>query len=112
MRVLRDVIHRMVTHGRPPLQCSACGRTRAENNRFISGPGVYLCQTCIEGAPRPLEQEVGPRLRCRFCGEQWLLSKVTQLGEVVACRECLLLMDDILAEAGEERPSRVKAPRP
>jgi len=30
------------------LRCSFCGKTQDEVNRLISGPGVYICDECIE----------------------------------------------------------------
>lgn len=38
-------------------RCSFCGRTRNEVDKLISGPGVYICDQCIEVAHSILEEE-------------------------------------------------------
>ena len=30
------------------LHCSFCGRSQAEVKRLIAGPGVYICNECVE----------------------------------------------------------------
>ena len=30
------------------LRCSFCGKTQDEVSRLIAGPGVYICDECIE----------------------------------------------------------------
>ena len=29
------------------IRCSFCGKTQDEVNRLIEGPGVYICDSCI-----------------------------------------------------------------
>ena len=33
---------------RNPIRCSFCGKTQDEVNRIIAGPGVYICNECVE----------------------------------------------------------------
>ena len=30
------------------VKCSFCGKSQEEVNRLIAGPGVYICDECIE----------------------------------------------------------------
>ncbi len=30
------------------LKCSFCGKSEKEVNKLVAGPGVYICDTCIE----------------------------------------------------------------
>ena len=39
------------------LKCSFCGKTQEEVNRLIAGPGVYICDECIEVCFEILEGE-------------------------------------------------------
>jgi ATP-dependent Clp protease ATP-binding subunit ClpX len=39
------------------LRCSFCGRGRAPGRRFVSGPGVYICNECVELARRLLAED-------------------------------------------------------
>ena len=38
----------MPSNEKKDLRCSFCGRTQAEVKRLIAGPGVYICNECIE----------------------------------------------------------------
>ena len=33
---------------RNPIRCSFCGKSQDEVNRIIAGPGVYICNECVE----------------------------------------------------------------
>jgi hypothetical protein len=37
--------------------CSFCGKTEAEVERLITGPGVYICNECVEVCAELLAQE-------------------------------------------------------
>ena len=39
------------------LKCSFCGKTQEEVNRLIAGPGVYICDECIEVCFEILDNE-------------------------------------------------------
>jgi ribosomal protein S14 len=70
------------TRGLGPLAatpCSFCGRPRAQVDKLISGPDVFICDGCIERAERVAKH--GPqspfapavkqdRARCSFCGQR------------------------------------------
>ncbi len=34
--------------GRPPLACSFCGKKEGQVERLIAGPGVFICNECVE----------------------------------------------------------------
>ena len=38
-------------------QCSFCGRGPEPGRRFVSGPGVYICNECVELAARLLAED-------------------------------------------------------
>lgn len=37
------------------IRCSFCGRTQAEADRLIAGPGVYICDQCVEACTEILQ---------------------------------------------------------
>ena len=39
------------------IHCSFCGRPQTEVRRFIAGPGVYICNNCIEACHDILKEE-------------------------------------------------------
>ncbi len=51
------------------VNCSDCGRAKAEVAHMVAGPNVYICDCCIDQAA----QQLAPRIpapdapRCRFC---------------------------------------------
>ncbi len=68
------------THG--DLACSFCGAAQRQVRKLIAGPGVYICERCIdlanevltEGRERSnrwtrLAAETEPEARCSFCGK-------------------------------------------
>ena len=40
-------------------RCSFCGRTQDEVKKLIAGPGVYICDECINVAETILADELG-----------------------------------------------------
>lgn len=40
------------------MACSFCGRPEAQVEKLVSGPGVYICNTCIELCQKILDGEV------------------------------------------------------
>jgi ATP-dependent Clp protease ATP-binding subunit ClpX len=41
------------------LHCSFCGKTQAQVVKLIAGPGVYICDECIDLCNQIIEEEVG-----------------------------------------------------
>ena len=67
------------------LTCRFCGKPQPEVRKLIAGPGVYICDVCVELAERVLSSggsattPLGPMLavpkqdrqaRCSFCGKR------------------------------------------
>jgi hypothetical protein len=45
----------------PPLRCSFCGRSQRLVRRLIAGPGVYICDRCVQLCFEIIEEEgLGP----------------------------------------------------
>src|SRR5439155_26150851 len=43
--------------------CSFCGKSHAEVRKLIAGPGVYICDSCINVCKSILEQELNEDAR-------------------------------------------------
>ena len=43
------------------LSCSFCGKTQRQVTKLISGPGVYICDECVDLCNDIIEYEVGGR---------------------------------------------------
>jgi ATP-dependent protease Clp ATPase subunit len=43
------------------LKCSFCGKTQAQARKLIAGPGVYICNECVDLCDRILAEELGER---------------------------------------------------
>jgi ATP-dependent Clp protease ATP-binding subunit ClpX len=41
------------------LKCSFCGKTQEQVRKLVAGPGVYICDECIELCNEILEEEIG-----------------------------------------------------
>jgi len=103
----------------PDLACSFCGRWRQETRTLVAGPGVYICEKCVDLAeavitsrqvaetpPGPLQHvpEGALQPKCSFCGKH--RHQVTGLattvdnpaGDEAICAECLSLCREIQAE--------------
>mgnify|MGYP000333166988 CR=1 FL=1 len=39
--------------------CSFCGKSHSEVKKLIAGPGVYICNECIDVCSNILEKELG-----------------------------------------------------
>ena len=41
------------------LKCSFCGKTQKLVKKLIAGPGVYICDECIDLCNEIIEEELG-----------------------------------------------------
>jgi ATP-dependent Clp protease ATP-binding subunit ClpX len=41
------------------LKCSFCGKTQEQVRKLVAGPGVYICDECIELCNEIIEEEIG-----------------------------------------------------
>jgi ClpX C4-type zinc finger len=105
------------------LACSFCAKQQNEVRKLIAGPGVYICDPCIDlagnvvGSGQPVDTELGTmdalpahatRLKCSFCGkERGQVSGMAFMPAVTLertsasaaiCSECLVLCNEIIAE--------------
>jgi hypothetical protein len=105
------------------LACTFCGTSQYEVRKLIAGPGVYICDACVElvqgvigsggvtntrlGQVHAVTDQDG-QLRCRFCDKH--RDQVTGMaamsagtgdeasGPAAICDECLSLCIEIIAE--------------
>jgi hypothetical protein len=71
--------------GHVRMTCSFCGRPRAEVGKIIAGPGVMICNGCVDLALEALDRGAAstpalarlvaiepsePKARCNFCGKR------------------------------------------
>jgi ATP-dependent Clp protease ATP-binding subunit ClpX len=48
------------------LQCSFCGKSQRQVRKLIAGPGVYICDECIELCNEIIDEEFsGPTYQSR-----------------------------------------------
>ena len=40
-----------------PLKCSFCGKSQGEVVKLVAGPGVYICDQCVDLAARIVDEE-------------------------------------------------------
>jgi ClpX C4-type zinc finger len=71
--------------GTAPMSCSFCGRSQERVRKIIGGPGVRICDGCVDLALEALERGTAataglarldatgasePKARCNFCGKR------------------------------------------
>jgi hypothetical protein len=103
---------------RPPdpnlLHCSFCGKGKPEVGHLIAGPGVYVCEGCVDLADQaitPVEPAAAPLSamsvlgndvatgRCSFCGKRGdQVVGLAAVADVMICNECVALCREIIAE--------------
>jgi hypothetical protein len=107
---------------RAAVACSFCGRSGLDAAHLVAGPGIYICERCVEAAgliERPDSgREVTERLTlvhvdrvtaaCSFCGK-----RREEVGRLVAagphaciCGDCLALCREIVEEREAFVPGR------
>jgi ClpX C4-type zinc finger len=121
----RWVRGRRETRRRDPLllACSFCGKQQNQVRKLIAGPGVYICDPCIDlagnvvGSGQSADTELGTmnalpahatRLKCSFCGKDRgqasgmaVMPAVTPertAASASICSECLVLCNEIITE--------------
>ena len=92
-----------------PMRCSFCHKSLVQVKKLIAGPGVYICDECIELCNEILEEDLvpsDPSLRvCSFCGvsetdiEFFMKSRGTRSGpKLLMCSTCLMIGNRLLSE--------------
>ena len=102
--IVRRAAGRFIPSFAPPLRCAGCGRDHASGARLISGPGFYLCVSCINAelppsSDRPRALEFG---RCRWCGARRLPSQLRLVRDIPTCECCSDVLAAVAASAGSE----------
>ena len=99
------------------LKCSFCGKLQKQVRKLIAGPGVYVCDECVERADRviatgeptgtPLsamtsvgdQNKYGAPVKCSFCGKRrHQVTGLAAAAKVAICTECLALCREIITE--------------
>lgn len=65
------------------LTCSFCGKSQAEVNRLIAGPGVFICDECVELCMDIMNEEA-KALRGGYIEEDLELPKPREINETLA----------------------------
>ncbi|HZK01245.1 MAG TPA: ATP-dependent Clp protease ATP-binding subunit ClpX [Anaerovoracaceae bacterium] len=73
------------------LKCSFCGKTQDQVKKLVAGPGVYICDECIELCNEIIEEELADDL----CFE---------LGDIAKPQEIKSILDDYVI--GQERAKK------
>ena len=96
------------------LRCSFCGKNQKQTRKLIAGPGVYICDECIEkagqvittgevaatalSAIKPLGADAAT-VKCSFCGKRrHQVSGLAVAAGGAICTECLALCNEIITE--------------
>ena len=77
------------------VKCSFCGKTQDQVNRIVAGPGVYICNECIELCSEIIEEEF----------EDARVEQ--QLDEIPKPHEVKRILDEYVI--GQEKPKRTLA---
>ena len=97
------------------LSCSFCGKHQKQIKKLIAGPGVYICNECIDrvhavlaGTSKPASTPIATIApvsdadraeRCSFCGKRrHQVAAMASTGHKQICNECLGLCDEIISE--------------
>jgi ATP-dependent protease Clp ATPase subunit len=99
------------------LECSFCSKQQKQVRKLIAGPGVYVCNECIDRADRviatgeptatPLSamtpvgdhNKYGAPVKCSFCGKRrHQVTGLAAAARVAICTECLALCREIITE--------------
>ena len=115
------------TDSNEQLLCSFCGKSQRQVKKLIAGPGVYICNGCVDLANdvindgRPVTTQAAelsagsvqePRVQCSFCGKRrdqvpGLVVSSARTGRntpAAICTECLDLCIEIVIEEFGETP--------
>jgi hypothetical protein len=96
------------------LYCSFCGKDQKHVKKLIAGPGVYICDQCVDRADEVLATgtevatptatlravgEDSTTERCSFCGKaRREAAAMASTGGARICNECVALCHEIVTE--------------
>ncbi len=76
------------------LKCSFCGKQQEQVKKLVAGPGVYICDECIELCNEIIEEELGEE-------------SVVGGGELPKPRDIKRILDDYVI--GQEQAKKILA---
>src|SRR5690625_5760358 len=74
------------------LKCSFCGKSQEQVRKLVAGPGVYICDECIELCNEIVEEELGT-------------SESTELQEIPKPKEICVTLDEYVIGQEQDRKS-------
>ena len=117
-----DTCTRLTSSQEPPktfgrragkVRCSFCNVSQADTKKLIAGPGVYICEGCVNASCEVIATAApakGPRQviirpaasephACSFCSKvPAQVEEIAKGGRARICNECIALCEDILRE--------------
>ena len=96
MPIVTQVIRRVVRRFRRPIHCGACNFPHGAGRRLISGPGVYICESCVADVVEA-DTIVVEAHHCSFCHRRDTPIAKEWPG-VVMCNGCVALARTILSD--------------
>jgi len=86
------------------LRCSFCRRARAEVRCLVAGPGVSICDACVQLGVQILVEETAEPVpdgaTCSFCAKAHPAVEILISGaEALICDECVQLSGEIVGPA-------------
>lgn len=114
------------------LVCTFCGKKQVEVTKLIAGPGVYICNTCVDTCNKLLDgdksveqsiislspEDPPPNTKCSFCGKRsHQVESILHGAKAHICSECVDLCNEILdeelfASSGTAKDGATAAARP
>lgn len=93
------------------LNCSFCSKSKDSVKTLIAGPGVYICDGCVQRCNTELRNEQNrpkelttDRLKCSFCKKNGTLVERLCAGpSSYICNECVDLCNEILDEVLDQK---------
>ncbi len=103
----------MNDEGRKPLRCSFCGKHEQQVHRMIQGPGVRICNECVQlcmgilddgfepMSPGPLD-DMPDQLPGRF-GISWISTSLGRRKRKFLCPWRCIIIISVFSSAGMKR---------
>jgi ClpX C4-type zinc finger len=104
MTIVADYVHRFTRRFHRSILCSACHLPRAADRRLLSGPSIYICESCV-GAAAARRAPSEHSALCSFCAHPDR-PVVGSWPELSVCGDCVELAQRVLADdSGSDPPS-------
>ncbi len=66
------------------LKCSFCGKPQSMVNRLVAGPGVYICDSCVNICLDIIKQQDEERVQGQPAGKEYRLPKPKEITEILS----------------------------